>query len=334
MYSPTTRFRRRLMPGINAVLLACLAAGAVTPVVSQPEEGFVAMSPYEVTASSVEFRGWTKLCSPNFIVYTDAALKDVRPLLRQMEMLHLVAQVTFGRRPLNKAPAIVVLPTSHSDWREIRSKGNVEWKVAVSSLDWFQPGSVVEYDWQRDGIGVLWASLTRAELRWLGLEMPLALRNGFAYYFETIRVTKEGLRVGRGNRRVANLLYDKWFDWQKLFEITSASPEYTRDSSAISRFNGQSALFVHYLMTREEPGRLNQLLRWSALLMAGHEPTEERFTEVFGMNWEECQRRLKRFMNGEKFNETIYGFPPEALEFVVTELEVKTHELPAGITWC
>ncbi len=288
----------------------------------------VMMSPYEITAQTVEFKGWTKLRSPNFIVYTDASLKEVRPIIRQMEMLHLVAQVTFGRRPLSRSPALIVLPTLGSDWRKLRSKGEVEWRVAVSSLDWFQAGSVVEYDWQDRGINVLWASLTRNELNWMNLSMPLALNNGFAYYFETCRPSKGGLRVGDGNLRV-QWMRDRssWLEWDELFSMTTTSSTYTRDTNAVHYFNGQAALFVHFMMTREEPGRLDQLLRWAALLRAGVKPTEARFQSVFGMTWKECNERLSRFMNGEKFNVKLYSFPPEALDFVVTELEVKTQEM-------
>ncbi len=319
--------RAKARGGWTLVLMGC---AALLPGHAQetPTGGdVVMMSPYEVSAHTVEFKGWTKLRSPNFIVYTDASLKQVRPLIRQMEMLHLVAQVTFGRRPLAKSPAIVVLPTSSSDWKKVRSKGEVEWRVAVSSLGWVQPGSVVEYDWQADGASVLWASLTRTELLWLGIELPLALNNGFAYYFETIRQTKGGLQVGRGNSRIAWLNGAKWFGWDELFTITGSSPVYTQDGSGISRFNAQSALFVHYLMTRDEPERLDQLLRWAALLRAGREPAEERFTEVFGLNWTEIRARLDRFTSGEKFNTKLYQFPPESLDFVVTEIDVKAQEM-------
>ena len=326
-------FRLPAAPWVRMVLTLLVAlAGPVSRAIAQGDDAAAAadvvmMSPYEVSTRTVEFKGWTKLRSPNFIVYTDAPLSEVRPIVKQMEMLHLVAQVTFGRRPLNKVPALVVLPTSRSDWRKIRSQGSVEWEVAVSSLDWFQPGSVVEYNWQDDGISVLWASLTRAEMIWLGLDPPLALTNGFAYYFETIRMSKDGLRVGRGNSRVQWLQNGEWFNWKELFEINSSSPIYTRDTTALQRFNGQAALFVHYLMTRDEPGRVEQLLQWAALLRAGREPTEERFIATFGMTWEECTKRLRRFLNGEKFNVKVYNFPPESLDFVVTELGVKAQEM-------
>lgn len=311
--------------GLSLAALWTTRAPAAEP--APPAETAVMMSPYEVKANSVEFKGWTKLRSPNFVVYTDARAQEVRPLVRQMEMLHMIAQVMFGRRPLAHEPMTIILPTSRSDWRKLRSKGRVEWKVAVSGFNTYAYGSLVEYDWQRDGIDTLWAGMSSTETRWLGLELPFTLNKGVAFFYETLKVGDGGVRIGRGNPRVAALNHYGWMDWSRLFGVGAGSSEFVKESGDLYRFSGQASLFVHYLLTREDTVSLPQLLQWGALLEAGVAPTSEHFQAVFGLTYDALQARLEKFLNGEEFKVKIFGFPPEALNFVVTEVDVKVQEM-------
>jgi len=287
----------------------------------------VAMSPFEVNAASVEFEGWKKLVSPNFIVYTDAASTEVRPTIEKLEMVFMATQVTIGRRPLVHAPTTVVLPSSRSDWKKIRSKGTVKWKVGATAYDELAYLAVLEYDWQDSGVGLLYSITSNLNFQLLGLESVFPVERGLTYFFETAEMVDGALKIGGANRRVALLKNERWFDWERFFAIRPTSPEFVRDSNDVYRFGAQAALFVHYMLMQEDPKVKEQLWEWNALLHAGNEPTEALFQSIFGLDWEQLQKAMKHYLSRGSFTSRLYRFPPESMEFVVTELDVKAQEM-------
>lgn len=287
----------------------------------------VMMSPYEVSAASVEFEGWKKLISPNFVVYTDAAATEVRPMMERLEMIFMATQVTIGRRPLTHAPITLILPSSRSDWKKIRSKGQVQWKVGATSFHQLAYFVVLEYDWQDDGVSLVYTITTNLNLRLLGMESAFAIGRGLSYFFETAEMHEGALNIGQANSRVGQLKYDRWFEWEKFFSINKKSPEYLRDSDLLHRFNAQAAIFVHYLLMQEDPKMKAGLWEWNMLLLAGKDPTEALFESVFGMGWDTLQETMEHYLSKGSFTTRLYRFPPELMKFVVTELEVKTQEM-------
>ena len=287
----------------------------------------IEMSPYEVAAESVEFRGWTKLRSPNFVVYTDARVKEVRPYVQQMEMMHMVAQVVLGRKPLSHEPVRVILPASRSDWRKLRSKGRVKWKVATTGWDEFSPTVLVEYDWQDQGIHVMWGSLGGLEGSLLGIDWAFSVGRGFSHFFETSRIIDGGINVGALNPRVHNIKQLGFLDWDRFFAITPRSDEFRKGGSDLHRFGGQAALFFHYMLMGGDPEGLDKILDWNARLVAGTEPTSEAFAEVFGMDYETFHQDIKRYLDADKFVSYNYDSLQNVLDFVVTEIDVKATEM-------
>lgn len=308
----------------------CLAFGLILAGVlprSTPAAEVVQMSPYEVAAQSVEFRDWKKFRSPNFVVYSDARAKEIRPYLRQMEMMYMVNQVVFGRAPLKHEPVRVILPTERSDWRELRSKGGVEWRVAVSGWDRFSYTCLVEYDWQREGLYVMWGSLSGLLGQTLGIDWAFPLQKGMGNYFETMRPSEVGVKVGQMNPRVLALRRLGFLEWERFFSLNQSSREFVKDGSDLRRLGGQSALFVHYILMSGEANAVDQLLTWSAQIRAGTTPTSDAFAAIFGMTYEELDEIMKDYVRKNKFNLYNYEIPEEVMDFVVTELDVKATEM-------
>ena len=149
---------------------AIASTPAKPAVASEPA---IAMSPFEVQAMSVDFKKWIKVGSPNFIVYTDGSNAEASTVLRELEMLRAAGQRFFGRRALKLAPIRVILPTASSDWRKLESKGNVEWKAAVSAeADEIAELIIVQYDWQQSGIWIVRAAQAYADSERLNLHGP------------------------------------------------------------------------------------------------------------------------------------------------------------------
>lgn len=287
----------------------------------------VEMSPYEVAAQSAEFLHWSKFRSPNFLVYTDARADEIRPYLRQMEMMYMVNQVIFGRVPLRHEPIRVILPTARSDWRKLRSKGRVQWTVAATAWSRFSYTSLVEYDWQDQGLNVMWNSLSGLLGETLGIDWAFPLRRGMGNYWETMHLAEGGIKVGQMNARVLNLRRLGFMDWERFFSLNSSSREFVRDGDNLRRLSGQSALFVHYILMSEDPAAADKLLAWSAQIAAGTEPTSDAFAAIFGMGYEELDEAMKAYVRKDQFNLYNYGIPDGVMDFVVTELAVGATEM-------
>src|SRR5262245_55251173 len=86
--------RRNWVAGLLAVVSLSVASAADAP---SPEGPVVRLSPYEVSASSVDFRNWRRVSTAHFTIYTDARAKAADAVLRQFEMLHTMAQQYFRR---------------------------------------------------------------------------------------------------------------------------------------------------------------------------------------------------------------------------------------------
>jgi hypothetical protein len=118
-----------------------------------------------------------------------------------------------------------------------------------------------------------------------------------------------------------------WMDWPRFFNITSRSPEYIKDSDTLHHYLGQAAVFVHYLLTNADPVWTQRLLTWSAYLEAGNEPTEQSFKEVFQHDWKSWEKLIEQMLNGGKYTTGIIKFPPAALNFPITKLDLSAREM-------
>jgi hypothetical protein len=85
---------------VDRAILAGMGFGIVAfgAPATNDEANPLVMSPYEVSANSVDFQHWIKIGSPNYTLYTDASLKEATRILREAEMLRFAAQQLFRRQ--------------------------------------------------------------------------------------------------------------------------------------------------------------------------------------------------------------------------------------------
>lgn len=287
----------------------------------------VQMSPFEVQANSVEFRRWIKVGSPNFIVYTDGSSAEASRALKEMEMLHAAAQRFYGRRSLKLGPVTVILPTGSSDWRKLEAKGNVEWKVAVSSeADEISELLVVQYDWQDSGIWIVRAAQASCEARRLHLRGPFWFHRGLHSFFETAEFDKDGVGLGRVNPRSFELAHGKWLPWGRFFEVTGSSPEFTKEN-LIHQYSAQTTIFTHFCFTNPDRAWVGRLTKWLDYLNAGHRATESEFKAIFTQDWKAWQRTMEQYVEGGKYNIYTVKVPPESIKFTETKYPLPVREM-------
>lgn len=297
------------------------------PAISSDFGSVVELSPFEVTAQSVEFNHWIKISSPHFVIYTDTSTKEATVLLKQMEMVHKAAQFFLRRKSLNLPPLLIVLPTGRSDWRKIASRGGVEWKVATSLVGSSRKLLLVQYDWQSDGLGSVWAMIGVQEVAAMNLNGPLWFRQGLAGFFRTVTFSPDTLTIGKQGFDGYFIHKYGWMNWSKFFSITTRSPEFIKDSNEHDQFEGQCTVFVHYLLTNSDPVWTARLLGWATYLNANNEPTEETFKQIFQQDWKGWQEQLDKMLNGGTYTSGNIRFPPAALEFPIATSNLPAREM-------
>lgn len=303
-----------------------VAGAAGAPAVA-PKEPTVTMSPFEVGANSVDFKSWIKIGSPHYLLYTDANEKEAIQALIEMEKLQTVAQAFFQRRVINRPPIVVVLPTSRSDWRKIENKGGVEWKVAVS-----QPASrlvnlvLVEYDWQGRGLFTMRAAQGPAVVRAMNLRGTFWFEQGMGAFFETLEFDGNKVNLGRQNGRGLQVADGGAIEWGKFFHIDGRSREFTREDT-VEKVVGQSAVFVHYLLSQPDAVWRDRLLDWNARLRSGAEPTEAEFKTIFGEDWKAWQKRMDDYLHGGKYQLRAMTMPKSAMEFPTSKVDLSLSEM-------
>lgn len=313
-----------------ALLAVPLASGKKPASRELPGDDYgsvVALSPFEVTAESMDFDKWLKVTSPHFVVYTDAKLKEALLLGKQMEMLHEAVQFFLRRKALNLSPLIVVLPTARSDWRKIGNRGDVEWQVATSLVGSSRKLLLAEHDWQEDGRGSLWAMIGVHEVASMNLPRPLWFTEGMGAFFGTVVINGDTLTIGKQGAAGIRIRRHGWMEWPKFFSVTSQSPAYVKDGRERDQFGGQAAVFVHYLLTNPEPVWAQRLLAWLAYLDADNPPTEQGFKEVFEHDWKAWEGRLDAILKGETYNTGTIRFPPAALQFKIDSVKPSPSEM-------
>lgn len=323
----------RIASRVAGLALAWMA-GSLQLAAAEAPGPAVRMSPYEVHAYSVDFASWIKVGSPSFILYTDAKFTEASEVIMNFERLRAAAQLYFARPMRTAAPTLLVLPTSGSDWRKIASKGNVQWTVASSS----PAGRVVDmvlgqYDWQRDAASVSMKSYAYTAMQRMNLDGAFWFLRGASSIFEAAEFGENSVVLGRHNERLRHLHTEGWLPWEKLFRVTPNSPEFVKEFE-ISRFEAQCAIIVHYCMTHPEPGWLDRLIRWVALLKAGREPTEEAFMGVFGQDWKAWQKTLAEYLRGGKYRVNTLPITPALLAATPAKLPLPVREMRELFVLC
>jgi hypothetical protein len=310
--------------------LALTAMAADKPSKPGPAEDFgrvVALSPFEVSAQSMEFSHWVKLGSPHFLLYTDASSKEAKEIIKHLEMIHQAAQFFLKRRSTNFAPVMIVLPTGSSDWKKIKSKGTVEWSVATSMGGEARRMVLAEYDWQNDGLGSVWAMVGINEVEAMNLDLPLWGRRGIASFFRTVTFSGDSLTMGKQDFETYYVQKYGWMDWPRFYHVTAKSPEFFKQSTEHNKYEGQCTVLVHYVLTHSDPKWTPRLLAWAAFLNAGNEPTEESFKKIFGCDFEAWQQQMDDLLHGGTYTTGNIKFPPAALKFEVTSAVPSAREM-------
>ena len=315
---------------LRLVLIAACLGGAAGARAADGE--VVVMSPYEVSANSVDFSRWIKVASPHYILYTDASLPEAADVLRELELVRAAAAIFLRREARIVPPAVVVLPTSDSDWRRIASKGVVNWQVSIAQpAELMANLTLAEYDWQQEGLATLHAIQAGPILDALGLEGPFVqtvwFSQGLAGFLEAAHVSRDAVTFGRPSLRAAVLARTGWLSWPRFFAATPQSSEFRRDALSHQQLTAQSAAFLHYVLANPDPGWDERLMKWLMPAETQGDAMEARFKEAFGHDWKTWQQTMERHVRDGPYRVTTVEVPAAQRQFAAARLELSTREM-------
>ena len=316
---------KHFFPHVLFSFLACAATVLRAGPAPANDDKVVNLSGIEVTADRIDFNKWIKVTSPHFVIYTDASTKETRLLAKQLEMTQQAVQFYF-HRPMREAPPLfVVLPTSESDWRKVKST-HTKWKPASVLLERSRGLVLLDDDWQ-EYPGYLLAMVGEHACHLMNIKGPTWFSSGLTSFFSTITFRGDTLEIGKEGAWSAAVVKHGFMPWERFFKIDENSPEYYTDSVDHQRFFGQSTALIHYLLTNSDKKSVPKLLEWATVTEGKEKPSEQDFKNIFGTDYIGMEGQVKKLLFGGRYTSGSISFPPQALKFDIQSENVRPREM-------
>lgn len=135
------------------------------------------------------------------------------------------------------------------------------------------------------------------------VRLPAWLSEGLAEVFSTIEPSGRK-KVVIGNPPYGNvtvLLERKMIPLDRLFRVSHASSEYNSDDHGRGVFYAQSWALVHYFMFGNTDLPKDAYKRFVSAILKEHYLTEDRFIEIFGIDYKEMEKRLDRYIRSGRY---------------------------------
>jgi len=140
-----------------------------------------------------------------------------------------------------------------------------------------------------------------------GFDQPLWFDEGSAEFLSTVRVSGDHGELGGFRQDHVRLLRDQ--PWVPLIRILRVRDLEGWESRKRAIFYAESWAFVHYLnFGLEKPGRGQAQLNRYFRLVASGTSHERAVREAFGVGPSSLDRRLQRYVRGERFGAVVIRF--------------------------
>jgi len=237
---------------------------------------------------------WVQVHSPNFTVYTDAGEKRGREVALHFEQMRAVFGTLFQKAKVSSSQPMYILAFRNN--KEFRTVCPI-WKGKAENLaGFFQQGNGVTYialdlstkeTWQ-----VVFHEYGHFLLNSNCSDMPLWFDEGFAQFFETIKVEGKDFVFGNIPQGTAEALQQySWLPIDQLFSVSHDSPFYN-EGNRQSIFYAESWLaFAHYWFFSPMQ---KQMVEYLSIEGPGV-PPKEAIQRAFGMDSKALDKDLQTF---------------------------------------
>lgn len=272
------------------------------------------------TSSNLAAKGWIKLESENFVILSDAKLKDVQSFALEYAGYRAVADFYFGRKGVYIPRTVLVLFKSKKEMLKVVSKDR------DSKLFSFTAGvdgraiTAMQLTWDTKESK---RQMTEFETVWLlprfGWFVPTWISQGSGVALSTTFLSKN-------QEVVSGYAHPSWelfrrralIPWDRFFEIHRSSPEYTGDD-AYGLYQAQAGGLMSWLLAGRSTGK-NIFAQVAQEIR--HTPPLEIIQRVTGHDAKELSKAVKKHMFGKDPLEG-FAFDPEAVSagFITGPLE-------------
>jgi hypothetical protein len=286
---------------------------------------------------------WSLVRTENLTLVGDQAGERLRDIGLQLETFRLAVGQTFSNasRPPALPTIVVVIGTRRGMQRFLPQEMSSSSAIAgyfrqdrdanriVLSLEGFSQSPAVAYH-----------EYTHLLLRGTLTSPPQWLEEGIAEYYGTYRISPDGreVSVGRMPPVPPGRVNQRWIPIADLITFSGGATTLAHDNATASAFYSQSAMLVHYILTRVRGGG-SAINRYLTMVAEGRAPADA-FDEAFGVTTEAMDERLRTYIGAGEFESrtirlpraaTGTGAPPIAL--TAAETRAWQGEIQRSVGW-
>jgi tetratricopeptide (TPR) repeat protein len=243
---------------------------------------------------------WLQVRTKNFFLIGNASEKDIRKAATKLEQFRETFRLIFTTLDLTgSVPTNVVVFKNDDAYRPFKPKRGD--KIDDRVAGYFQPGDDVNYITLSSGrderytYEVIFHEYVHfiLDTAYGKSHLPPWFNEGVAEYY-AMSVIEDDIVVRFGlapARHLVTLRDNQLIPLEKFFNLSNAELRGNGDHSR-SVFYAQAWVFMHYAILHGKDDELNRFLAASL----ANKPTEAAFREVFGMDYGQMEKELRRYV--------------------------------------
>lgn len=256
------------------------------------------------TAAAPAPRGWMKVTTPHFHLYSNTKEADGQRLLRELETFRHVVAAFLGLTHVHEQPALVYYFNNDAAFRPYKPLYAGRPRPVGGFYAEDPMGHALALSRQTGGssstLRVIFHEYTHLLTAKSFRHSPLWAHEGVAEVFATFEARGHQFDIGvAASNHVAYLQRHGPMPVAELLHINHASPEYNEQNPA-GRFYATSWLLAHHVLFARrgfESGIMNQYAARSAAATN----RVETFETVFGMSTQAMDQALRNYLRGGEY---------------------------------
>ena len=237
---------------------------------------------------------WNQVRSSHFVLNTDAGIDRGRQVLLRFEQMRALFGQLILRREVNVPVPLTLIAFRSSE--EMQAHVPVYEGKAVDLSGFFVGRPDRDYIVLDLSAGNAWTTVFH-EYAHVLLDgnypaTPLWFDEGFADYFSTIEVMREGVQIGKPPQGYLELLRSsKWIPLGEVLQVQPDSKTYNL-SERRSVFYAESWVLVHYLFDMQKMPAAGE---YFGLVEGQHVAVEQAVQQAFGVSSQQLEQQVKNY---------------------------------------
>jgi hypothetical protein len=250
---------------------------------------------------------WIAARSPHFEMFSSASESDSRDLLNKLEQFRATVLAIYPLPRFYDPKTTIVLFATDRQFKPYKPlfdgrAANVA-GYCTGGFDETMITMTADNDSEQTD-EIIFHEYVHLLIGSTGDTMPLWLNEGLAELFSTFKIVGDSYEMCREKPEHTNLLRNSHLmPLGELFAVTRQSSDYN-EGTRQGIYYAESWAFVHFMVCGKESESadyLSRLSRFNELIASPNAPIHRSFREAFGMDYDEMERELGRYLNGGSY---------------------------------